>query len=103
MDDESDGPPGTPAAFETMYGWVIAGSGVSCHQVAHVTSHHSSIVSGDELLQKFWETEESPTGKPFPPSLLRNDWLLNTFKQITLAIEVVDLLYPYRESLMLST
>ena len=55
------GPPGAPVAFETIFGWVLAGSGASCY---HITSHHASLLPGDVLLQRFWETEESPTGKP---------------------------------------
>ena len=58
------GSPGSPVAFETVFGWVLAGSGASCYPAAHVTSCHTSLLSGDDLLQKFWETEESPTSKP---------------------------------------
>ena len=53
-----DGPPEVPAAFETSLGWVIAGS--SCPQVV-VTNHavaHASVLSGNNLLQKFWAIEE---------------------------------------------
>lgn len=58
------GPPGSPVAFETVFGWVLAGSGNSCYPAAHVASHHTSLLSGDDLLRKFWETEESPASKP---------------------------------------
>lgn len=55
------GLPGSPAAFETIFGWVLAGriepSTPSHHCVA---SHHVSVLSSDELLSKFWELEETP-------------------------------------------
>ena len=49
---------GSPVTFKTVFSWVLAGSGASCYQAAHVTSYHTSLLSGDNLLQKFWETEE---------------------------------------------
>ena len=59
------GPSGSPTAFETIFGWVLAGSTsnnnmrVSSHH--GVASFHSQLVaSGDELLRRFWELEESP-------------------------------------------
>ena len=55
------GPTGSPVAFETVFGWVLAGSGTSCYPAACVTSHHTSLLSRDDLLRKFWETEESPS------------------------------------------
>ena len=42
------GAPGSPSAFETEFGWVVASS----HSIA---SHHVSVATGDDLLQKFWE------------------------------------------------
>ena len=48
-----------PIAFETVFGWILAGSGASCCPATHVASHDSSFLSGDDLLQKVWETEES--------------------------------------------
>jgi hypothetical protein len=54
------GPPGSPIAFETHLGWVLAGSILSCSPNEHVTTHHTLCVSGDELLRKFWEVEENP-------------------------------------------
>lgn len=58
------GPPGSPVAFETSFGWVLAGSSSN----ACVSSHHSvasfhtqlAVTPGDELLRRFWELEESP-------------------------------------------
>ena len=63
------GPPDSPTAFETKFGWVLAGcvepQDHTCHQV---TAHHTSIVLGDDILRKFWEIEESPrTTASFSP------------------------------------
>ena len=57
------GPPGSPTAFETKFGWVLAGSieaGNPCPN--RITTHHActSLLTGDDLLRKFWEIEESP-------------------------------------------
>ena len=53
------GPDGTPSAFETVFGWVLAGSTNQLNSESLVTSHHTLTVTGDDLLQKFWEVEES--------------------------------------------
>ena len=59
------GPPGSPAAFETELGWVLAGGGGACYHLTEVTTYHTSLSpSDDDLLQKFREIEESPTTKP---------------------------------------
>ena len=50
------GPPDSPAHF----GWILAGSTHSCSPSDQVATHHASCVSGDELLRKFWEIEETP-------------------------------------------
>ena len=58
------GPPGSPTAFETEFGWVLSGctdtSATTNHALVHVTTFHTSITSGDDILHKFWEVEESP-------------------------------------------
>ena len=55
------GPPGTPTAFETCFGWVLAGA-VQCGQPqTRIVSYHTSVLSGDDLLHKFWEVEELHT------------------------------------------
>ena len=52
------GPPGSPTAIETCFGWVLAGA-VDCDQPqSRIVSHHTSVLSGDDLLRKFWEVEE---------------------------------------------
>ena len=55
------GPPGSPVAFQTQFGWVLAGrtsSVISSHSL--IAAHHVSVTSGDDLLRKFWEIEETP-------------------------------------------
>ena len=54
------GPPNSPVALETKFGWVLAGRTKIPTTSHHVTSHHVSVTSGDDLLNKFWEIEESP-------------------------------------------
>ena len=55
------GPPGTPVAFETKFGWMLAGKTekLSSPQ-SKVASHHVSVDSGDDILRRFWEIEENP-------------------------------------------
>ena len=55
-----NGPPGTPVAFETKFGWVLAGKTNQPSVSPNVTSHHVAAVSGDDIIRKFWEIEESP-------------------------------------------
>lgn len=61
-DGRRPGPPGSPMAFETEFGWVLCGnigSITSSAQVnVHITTFHTSIMSGDDILRRF---EESPT------------------------------------------
>ena len=54
------GSPGTPVAFETYFGWVLAGSTESCLPTEHITTYHVSCLTDDDILRKFWEIEESP-------------------------------------------
>lgn len=64
------GPPGTPAALETEFGWVLSGStdqGIPTDQINfQAIAFHSSIthLSGDDILRHFWEIEESPLSVP---------------------------------------
>ena len=53
------GPPGTPIAFETVFGWVLAGSTDQSTSGSVVTSHHTFVTAGDDLLRRFWEIEEN--------------------------------------------
>ncbi len=55
------GPPNAPVALETEFGWVLTGRSMSSSSpVFQVATHHAPLLSGDELLCQFWETEESP-------------------------------------------
>ena len=55
------GPADSPVAFETIFGWVLAGK-TDKLQVLHsqVSTHHVTVTSGDDILRQFWEIEESP-------------------------------------------
>ena len=58
------GTPGTPTAFETTLGWVLTGK-PGHHVISnHAIALHSSILSSDDVLQKFWEVEERVTNAP---------------------------------------
>ena len=62
-----NGPPSSPTAFETDLGWVLCGStGSNSHSTqanVHVTAFHTSIISNDDVLRKFWQLEETPSGQ----------------------------------------
>ena len=59
------GPPGSPTALETEFGWVLAGGiGVGCSTADCMISNHVSFLTGDELLRKFWEIEDGPRHDP---------------------------------------
>lgn len=59
-----DGPPGSPTAWETEFGWVIGGA-VKEKQSAEtmVTVHHATAESSVDVISKFWELEEVPGKK----------------------------------------
>ena len=57
-DGRRTGPPGSPVAFETEFGWVLAGNANSLTPNHHVTTHHA--LTGDDLIRQFWEVEEKP-------------------------------------------
>ena len=65
------GPTGSisPVAFETTFGWVLAGkTGKLSTTPDKITNYHVSVTSGDDILRKFWEIEESTkTGSNFSP------------------------------------
>jgi hypothetical protein len=64
------GPPGTPAALETEFGWVLSGStdqSVPMDQINfQATTFHvlATSMSADDILRQFWEIEESPLSVP---------------------------------------
>ena len=47
------GPPHTPVASETKFGWIIAGA-ADTEGLANVISHHT-ITDPDNMLKRFWE------------------------------------------------
>ncbi len=52
---------GSPTAFETKFGWFIAGSTSTSTSPLHsAASHHIAVDSGDDILRRFWEIEENP-------------------------------------------
>lgn len=54
------GAPGTPIALETQFGWVLAGNMGSQLPMHHAAVHHVTTLTGDDLIRRFWETEETP-------------------------------------------
>ena len=56
------GTAGSPTAFETDFGWVLAGDTNVCTSHCTITSNHTTLAAGDELLSKFWEIEEQSKG-----------------------------------------
>ncbi len=63
LNGRRSGPPDSPVAFETIFGWVIAGRTQSQQLSHYVMSHHvSTVPEVDELLRKFWEVEELGSG-----------------------------------------
>ena len=52
------GSPGSPVAFQTQFGWVLAGSTSSCAPTQVIATHHGTLLTGDDLLRRFWEIEE---------------------------------------------
>ena len=51
------GPPGSPMALNTRFGWVLSGTVKHKGAQSQVTSCFSSSSAGDEILQRFWEVE----------------------------------------------
>ena len=58
------GSPGSPVAFETIFGWVLPGR-TNAVTPSHfsVATHHVSVNLNDDILNKFWEIEELPKGR----------------------------------------
>ena len=56
------GPPNSPIAFETEFGWVLAGNtGSTDITTNHVVAHQSSLLTtdSDDILKQFWEIDEN--------------------------------------------
>ena len=61
LNGRQTGPPGSPVALETKFGWVLSGGTEHPDPVSlHVASLHTSTTTGDDLLRRFWEVEEKP-------------------------------------------
>ena len=58
------GPTGTPTAFSTCFGWVLAGSVRGSHPQRKETVCFASSTSCDVLLKKFWEVEDCSFKEP---------------------------------------
>ena len=58
LDGRRPGPQGAPSALETEFGWVLAG-GSSSSRTPQSVSHHATLLTGDDLLRRFWEIEEA--------------------------------------------
>ncbi len=58
------GPSGSPVAFETAFGWVLAGRADSHDLSATVIANFSNVqYSGDDLLREFWRIEEQASSE----------------------------------------
>ena len=56
-----NGPLGSPTAFETRFGWVLAAKTTTSSSLSQtVATHHIAVASGDNILGQFWEIEETP-------------------------------------------
>lgn len=68
LNGRRSGPPNSPVAFETIFGWVLAGKTDNTNIVSShlsVATLHASTCSelNEDVLQKFWEIEEVPMAK----------------------------------------
>ena len=52
------GPQNTPTALNTEFGWVLAGHTGPQSDIQLVSTHLTSIMTGDDILRRFWEVEE---------------------------------------------
>ena len=52
------GPQNTPTALNTDFGWVLAGNTGPQANTQLTSSYLTSVVTGDDLLRRFWEVEE---------------------------------------------
>ena len=55
---------GSPVAFETLLGWVLAGRQEHPVVLDHAITLHTSVLSGDDVIQRFWEVEERIPSAP---------------------------------------
>ena len=57
------GPPGSPIALETKFGWVLAGRLDSCDSGHHIASHHAAALPLETTCCVTSEIEENPKGE----------------------------------------
>jgi hypothetical protein len=86
------GPPGSPCAFETEFGWVLAGRLDASSPSTHVASHHASLTTGHDLLRLFWEVEEGPKGETILSSEERS--VVQHFKETHFRTETGRFIVP---------
>ena len=72
---------GSPAAFETRFGWVLAGAVDGDQEQSYVVSNHAAVLSTDDLLRRFWETEERDASSSFDYSLSADEQSVMTHFQ----------------------
>lgn len=53
-------PPGSPTSIPTSFGWVLVSLVESQGDPCQIATHHASLITGDDLLCKFWKVEEGP-------------------------------------------
>ncbi len=58
------GSPGTPTAFETVFGWVLSGKIDGIQPNTHIATLHVMAESRNDILHKFWELKEHPNSNP---------------------------------------
>ena len=58
------GPSDAPSALETEFGWVLARSTSPLNSKNQVATHHATVSTSDEILQRFWQLEEVPPESP---------------------------------------
>ena len=73
------GPPGSPIALNTRFGWVLSGTVNFDSPQEQVISCFSSSLTGDELLQKFWEVENCDFRSP--PLTLEEQTVVDHFEK----------------------
>lgn len=62
---QQSGPPGTPVALETNFGWILSGTrSTSSVEVNNYVVSHYSVLSSDDILHRFWEIKEPPQVQP---------------------------------------
>ena len=66
-----NGPPGTPTAFETKFGWVLTG------KTDNIAANHAITLSGDDILREIEEcprdvSNHSPEDSPEERSVVRH-------------------------------